>query len=72
MTQGVHNIMTKKPYHFLVELINNDNSITVQKATIRDELNRPMNNLLIDDMKGKLYKLYSDRGMDVLNIRFMY
>ena len=64
--------MTKKPYRFLVELINNDNSVTVQVATIRDELNRPMNDFLIDDMKGKLYKIYSDRGMDVLNIRFMY
>lgn len=64
--------MTKKPYHFLVELINNDNSVTVQTATIMDELNRPMNDFLIDDMINKLYKIYSDRGMDVLNIRFMY
>lgn len=64
--------MTKKHYHFLVELINNDNSVTVQSATIWDELNRPMNDFLIDDMKGKLYKLYSDRGMNVFNIRFMY
>ena len=64
--------MTEKPYHFLIELINNDNSITVQTAIIQDELNRPMNDFLIDDMKGKLYKLYSDRGVDVLNIRFMY
>ena len=64
--------MTKKPYHFLVELINIDNSTTIITAIIWDELNRPMNNLLVDDMKGKLYKLYSDRGVDVLNIRFMY
>ena len=64
--------MNKKPYYFLVELINNDNSITVQPAIIEDELNRPMNNLLIDNMKGRLYKLYSDRGMNVLSIRFMY
>ena len=64
--------MEKKTYYFLIELINSDNSITVQPAFIKDELNRPMNNLLIDDMKNRLYKLYSDRGMDVLSIRFMY
>ena len=64
--------MRKKPYHFLVELLNVDNSVTVQPATISDELNRPMNDLLIDDMKDKLYKIYSDRGMNVFNIRFMY
>lgn len=65
--------MTKKPYHFLVELINIDNSTTIITAIIWDELNRPMNDFfLIDDIKGRLYKLYSDRGMDVLNIRFMY
>lgn len=64
--------MTNRPYHFLVELINNDNSITVQRATIVDELNRPMDNLLIDDMKARLYKLYVGRGMNVFNVTFMY
>ena len=64
--------MTKKPYHFLVELINNDNSVTVQSATIWDELNRPMNDFLIDDMKDKLYKLYTERRLNVFNVTFMY
>lgn len=64
--------MTKKPYHFLVELINHDNTTTIQRATITDELNRPMDDFLIDNMISKLYKLYVDRGMNVFNIRFMY
>jgi len=64
--------MTKKPYHFLVELINNDNTITVQRATIVDELNRPMDNLLIDNMKARLYKLYTERRLNVFNVTFMY
>ena len=64
--------MPKKPYHFLVELINNDNSVTVQSATIWDELNRPMNDFLIDDMKDKLYKLYTERRLNVFNVTFMY
>lgn len=64
--------MTKKPYHFLVELINNDNSITVQRAAIVDELNRPMDDVLIDNMKEKLYKLYTERRLNVFNVTFMY
>ena len=64
--------MRKKPYHFLVEFLNLDNSTTVKRAIIWDELNRPMNDFLIDDMKGKLYKIYADKGVNVFNIRFMY
>ena len=64
--------MRKKPYHFLVELINNDNSITVQRATIVDELNRPMDDVLIDNMKERLYKLYTELRLNVFNVTFMY
>ena len=64
--------MNKKPYHFLVELINIDNSPVIITAIIGDEITISMNDFLIDDMKGKLYKLYSDRDVGVLNIRFMY
>lgn len=64
--------MSKKPYHFLIELINNDNSITVQRATIVDELNRPMDDVLINNMKEKLYKLYTERSLNVFNVTFMH
>lgn len=64
--------MTKKPYHFLVEILNSDNTTTVQRATIVDELNRPMDNLLIDNMKARLYKLYAERRLNVFNVTFVY
>ena len=62
----------KNTYHFLVEIINNDNTITVQACSITDELHRPMNNDLVDNMKARLYELYTKRGMNVFNITFSY